>query len=107
VSHGSFIYGFGGRVLSVVEPQKFIITKGYPIRFYKVKTDFALLAKKRWVSGESVKALATYFEISETTIKRYLKESLERFKLGSLNLSERDKEAIEQGIGKEQECRVC
>ena len=62
----------GGPLLSLVEPQRFIITRVYLTHYCKAKTDFALLANKRWLGGESIKSLAKFFGLKEQTIKGYL-----------------------------------
>jgi len=62
----------GGPLLQVVEPQRFIITRGYLSHCCKAKTDFVLLANKHWLGGESIKSLAQFFGLKEQTIKGYL-----------------------------------
>jgi hypothetical protein len=91
----------GAPLLQLVELDKFVITRGYPIRYYKVKTDFALLAKKRWISGESITSLAKYFEVHEDTIKGYLRLLKDRKKLLSLGFSEGEIQILYEGINKE------
>ena len=63
----------GAPLLQLIEPSKFVIIRGYHLRYYKVKTNFALLAKKRWIEGECTTTLAKLFEVAEETIKGYLR----------------------------------
>ncbi len=64
--------GSGGTLLQLVEPQRYIITGVYLTHYCKAKTDFVLLANKRWLGGESIKSLANFFGLKEQTVKGYL-----------------------------------
>jgi hypothetical protein len=55
------VKGVVGPLLQLVEPQLFIITRFYQTHYCKAKTDFVLLANKRWLGGESIKSLAKFF----------------------------------------------
>ncbi len=91
----------GAPLLQVVEPIKFIITRGYPVRCYKVKTDFALLARKRWIEGASIGELAQLFEVAEETVKGYLRQLKDQKKLKALGILDKEMPAIYKGIARE------
>jgi DNA invertase Pin-like site-specific DNA recombinase len=98
---GSQSLTYGAPLLQVVEPIKFIITRGYPVRCYKVKTDFALLARKRWIEGASIGELAQLFEVAEETVKGYLRQLKDQEKLKALGILDKEMSAIYKGMAKE------
>lgn len=92
----------GAPLLQVEEPNRFIISRFYPVTWYKVKTDFAALARMRWVEGESTQNLARFFQIAEDTIKGYLRQIRQNKTLMGLGLEDGELKAIYQALKKEE-----
>ena len=68
------------------------------MRCYKVKTDFALLARKRWIEGASIGELAQLFEVAEETVKGYLRQLKDQKKLKALGILDKEMPAIYKGM---------
>lgn len=69
--------------------------------WFKVRPDFATLARMRWVEGEKIMNLARFFKIPEGTLRGYLREIKQDQTLMSLGLENEELTAIYSSIRKE------
>ncbi len=70
--------------------------------WFKVKPDFATLARMHWVEGENLQNLARFFKLSEHTIRGYLREIRKDQTLVSLDLESNETAAIFTAIKREE-----
>ena len=92
----------GASLWPVVEPARLIITRSCPFVWYKIPTDFAMLAKLRWIDGCTTEHLANLFQVEESSIKGYLRDFRRNpKKFLKMEISESELVAIRNGMKEE------
>ena len=70
--------------------------------WFKVKPDFATLARMRWVEGEGIMALSRFFKIAEGTIRGYLREIKKDHSFMKIGLRDEELSVVFLAISKEE-----
>ena len=91
----------GAPLQRVVELSHLIISRSSRYTWSKSTTDFAILARLRWIAGHSTQKLAQQFQVTEWTIRGYLSMLRHSDKLQSLDLSENELNVIQNKIKRE------
>jgi len=91
----------GAPLQRVVELSRLIISRSCRYHWSKSTTNYAMLARLRWIAGHNTKKLAQQFQVTEATVRGYLSMLRHSGKLQKLDLSAIELSAIQNKIKRE------